>query len=203
MDVTLPTGRVFTDQDFRTILEYEPEPDYDTQRYPDLRHHRWRFVWETTSEVPGGTYRLHITGLWWDGESEIEYTLDSDSFTISACDSLVASELKVEALDGDNYRISCKAWYPPAPDGYRLRHPEYSPEEPSPVEGGTATIAIEVEGGSKETCPLLWSAEEDLFVGHFQKSQTGSLHNASLESGALIDQWNNTNGNQLGPVPFP
>jgi hypothetical protein len=201
-EAVLPTGRVFTDQDFRTILEYEPVPDYDSLPYPDTRLQGWRFIWETTPEVPAGIYRLSLAGSWWDGGSAVPYELASASFTVSVCDRLRASDLAVVAVDENSYRITCRGWYPPNPEGYRLRHPEFAPDEWSPVEGGSAFISIEVEGGVDEGCEIFWSDKDGVFTGIFLKTQNGLLHRAILKPGSLTDEWKNRNDNETGPVVF-
>jgi hypothetical protein len=201
-DVLLPTGRIFTDQDFRTILEYYPEPDFDALEYPALRLHRWKFVWETTPEVETGLYRMQINGMWWDGQSEIPYTLTSETFTLSKCSRLEATDLAVDLVSETTYLITCRGWYPPVPGSYRLLNPEYAPDEFSPVESGSTTIHIEVAGGKNEHCILTWSPQDEIFTGTFVKTQTGLEHEAYVTIGSLQDEWLNSNTNELGPVVF-
>jgi hypothetical protein len=201
-DAVLPTGRVFTDQDFRTILEYRPEPDFDALDFPSLRLHRWRFVWETTSEAQAGMYRIRITGVWHNGQHEMPYALTSEPFVLSPCGRLEGSDLSVESIDGTSYRISCRGWYPPVPGSYRLLHPDYSPDGPSPVESGFASVSISVAGGVDGECALTWNAQDEIFSGTYVKTQTGLTHEAYLGTGALEDSCGNSNGNELGPVLF-
>ena len=201
-DALLPTGRIFTDQDFRTVLEYHPQPDFDALAYPALRLHGWKFMWETTPEVKTGRYRVQIAGVWWDGLTNIPYALTSEPFVLSECRSLEATDLAVEALNETTFQITCRCWYPPVPGSYRLLHPDYAPEEWSPVESGSATIDIEVAGGINENCVLAWSPQDGTFTGTFVKTQIGLEHEAFLSNGSLQDEWLNSNSNDLGPVVF-
>jgi hypothetical protein len=201
-DVLLTTGRIFTDQDFRTILEYHPEPDFDTLEYPALRLHRWKFIWETTPEVQIGTYRIQITGVWWDGQSENTYALTSEPFMLSECRRLEGTDLAVEPVNETTYQITCRGWYPPIPGSYRLLHPEYAPDEWSPMESGSATVSIEVAGGIDEICVLTCSPQDEIFTGTFSKTQNSLEHEAYLGIGSLQDEWLNSNNNELGPIVF-
>jgi hypothetical protein len=199
----LPTGRIFTDQDFRTILDYIPSPNYDALLHPAARLHKWRFTWETTPEVPAGIYRLRATGSWWKGAKAVDYELYSEPFEIIPNANLTASDLTVNPVGGDEYELSLKGWYPPlTPGSYRLRHPDYRPSDASPVESGTANVTIEVDGGTEESCLLTFDTATGLFTGSFSKTQTGLTHQAVLETGALSDAWGNLNGDSLAPIVF-
>jgi hypothetical protein len=145
---------------------------------------------------------MQITGVWWYGLINIPYTLTSEPFVLSECQRLEATDLAVEAINETTYQITCRCWYPPIPGSYRLLHPDYAPEEWSPVESGSATIGIEVAGGIDETCVLAWNPQDGTFTGTFVKTQNGLGHEAFLRIGSLQDEWLNSNYNELGPVTF-
>ena len=200
--VILPTGRPFTNQDFRTIQEYAPAPDYDESAYPALRLHKWRLAWELTVEVPAGTYRFHITGAFWDGTTATPYELITEPFAVNPNSQLSVLNLAVEEVASDQFRITCAADYPPIPGSHRLLNPDYSPNDPSPVRNGEATVTIDVEGGETEFADLVWDAERGCFSGLFTKTQTGLPHQAQIIGGDLHDGWGNYNSEESETVPF-
>ncbi|MCZ7584907.1 MAG: hypothetical protein M5R36_17100 [Deltaproteobacteria bacterium] len=194
-------GRPLTDADLETFLDYVPDPDYGTSRFPHARSHRYTFSWETTARVLTGTYRLHIMGTNWNGSAAEPYELYSDSFTIEPSDDVIVADLTVDDLGGGSYRISFQGLLPPNEAGYRVRDPNTPIGDPSPVDGGTASATVNVDGGTPEPVTLTYVGA-GVFEANFTKTQAGA-HSVSVAAGGLADRFGNTNGEGAGPVAFP
>ncbi|MCZ7582927.1 MAG: hypothetical protein M5R36_06095 [Deltaproteobacteria bacterium] len=115
---------------------------------------------------------------------------------------LTIENLAVEPVGGDVVRISCDAYWPPNPNGFRLRRADVGPDDPAPVTGGSATARIQVGGGAPEEATLTGD-QNGHFEGLFTMTRIGLPHQAEIEAGALFDEYGNANGATVGPVNFP
>ncbi|MCL4234205.1 MAG: hypothetical protein KJ042_06770, partial [Deltaproteobacteria bacterium] len=193
-------GRALTDASFETVLEDAPDPDYDARRFPSPRTHRMTIRWELTADAPLGRFRWSVTGTNWNGQAMEPYAVASDAFEILHAESLRA-EISVTHLGGDDYRIACDGWWPPNPEGYRLRHLDFHANEWSPVAPGSATATIAVDGGTTETIALAPTADGH-FDATFTMTQHGHAHTARVLAGDLADAYGNTNGEDSNAAEF-
>jgi len=141
-----------------------------------------------------------VEGETWNGSKVTPYTVFSDLFEIVGSSDIIVQELMVTALGANQYNIECNGYWPPNPEGYRVRHFEFSPNDPSPVAGGSALATINMVAGGTETVVLSPTSE-----GHFEGvySPVGVPETVTIESGDLQDAYDNTNGGAAGPVAFP
>lgn len=200
--VLLPGDRPLTDQCLEVRLDYEAVPGYDELPFPASRTHRYTIRWELTADTPPGRYRLRVQGHTWTGAETVEYETLSATFEVQESDQVQARDLTVVALGGEEFEIRCDAFWPPNPDGYRLRHPDYGSAEWSAVTGGQAVATIEVEGGHTETVDLTADAL-GRFTGTWRRTQTGLPHTVIVYAGDLSDGFGNSNEADTEPVSVP
>ncbi len=195
-------GRPLTDSGIEIEVHYEARPNFLIELFPSEREHRWSINWELDAKITAGTYRIRIEGNTWDGEQVVGYEIFSDSFEIAPSTDLIALNAHVADLGADQYRIECDGFWPPNPEGYRLRHLNYGSDQNAPIPGGVVTATVIVDGGAEETLALAMT-EEGHFEQVFTMTQTGLPHHMEIRVGDLVDIYGNTNVSASEPVDFP
>ncbi|MCC6158493.1 MAG: hypothetical protein IT350_10605 [Deltaproteobacteria bacterium] len=196
-----PDGRTVTDATIDTLMQYAPEPDYETRGFPYQRRHRWRIDWELTAGTPSGMYRLKALGDGSDGDRTAPYTIYSRTFTVDVSTGLAVTDLAVTAMGGDEFRVSCRALMPPNPGGFRLRSMTASAGAWSSAEGGSIAATIHVSGFGDEPV-MLEPVGGGNYEGVFTRAHAVA-HAVSIAPGGVSDEYGNTNAQGLGPVAFP
>ncbi len=193
-------GRPLTDAGIETVVFYQPKPNYLFRAFPAGREHQWSIDWELTADVPQGRYRIRVEGQNWDGTQVQPYTVLSQAFDIIPSTNIAVQNLAIDELGGNSYTISCNGYWPPNPEGYRVRHLETDPNAPSLISGGQALATVTLAGDGIETVTLL-PVSEGYFEGTF--TPPGTPLNVRIEAGDLEDGFENINGAIAGPVNFP
>ncbi len=195
-------GRPLTDAGIEIEVHYEARPNFLLRRFPSERKHYWSILWELDAQIDPGIYRIRVEGNTWDGQEITAYEVVSNSFEILPSTDLIVENLNVTDQGEGEYLLECDAYWPPNPDGYRMRHPDYGSDSNAPVPGGAATATIVVDGGSEESLELTMS-DEGHFEAVFTKTQGGLAHHMEIRAGDLADSFGNTNAVAAGPVDFP
>lgn len=197
-----PDGAPLTDAGIETRVDYRPDPDYQTRRFPFQRRHRWSLTWDLTADAAPGVYRIRAVGFDGDDANRAEYTAVSRSFTVEPSTALRVVDLAVAPIDANHVRVSVKAQMPPNPSGFRVRSFSTNPSAWSPTQGGSIQATINVDGGSDESLTLLPTGDGD-YAADFTITQTGLPHAVAIAEGAVSDEFGNTNAQAAGPVAFP
>ncbi len=194
-DVQAGGGRKIGESGPETMLVY----DYD-ETHKDTEPHLWSLHWETTADTPTGTYRMHVSGVNYDGSpanaeppywNGAPYQFDSSPFVVRESQALVISGVTL-----DRNTVQLDVTYPPSPipsDPNTPDHFRFRPDRP-----GAANASVEirsdhgtvvtVEGDVSSGGPL--SIPSPLAPGHYDVSvlATDEHQNTgqSLISGLIV-----------------